>query len=282
MGSRHLETMVDAAAALERARDYLASDPVEHNVIWSIMSQRAESGAAGRYWLLEFDACPVGIVLESPPGHAAAISRMRDDYAIAMAEAICEAGHRLTGVAGEASTTAAFAGRWTECAGTAGTVEEAQRLYVLGRLAQPAGVLGSLRRAEPFERGFIIEWWSAFQIETGSPRFDVSGAVDAGLSARRLFVWDDGGARCVARATEPLGGISRIGAVFTPPRWRCRGYASACVGALCEWVRREEGATSVLYAQLGNPGSNAIYRRLGFAAVSEVLAYRFGDVVEHL
>jgi len=282
MGSLHVEALSDAAAAIERAGDYLATDPVEHNVIWSIMSQRAESGPAGRYWLLELDSRTDGIVLESPPGHAAAISRMRVEYAAAMAEAICAEGHRLTGVAGEAGTTAAFAGRWTECAGTAAKVEDARRLYALGQLAPPTGALGRLRRAEPFERALIIEWWSAFQIETGSPRFDVSGAVDAGLSARRLFMWDDEGARCVARATETLGGISRIGAVFTPPRWRRLGYASACVGALCELVRREEGANSVLYAQLGNPGSNAIYRRLGFAAVSEVLAYRFGDVVKHI
>ena len=282
MASLHVEALSYAAAAIERAGDYLASDPVEHNVIWSILSQRAESGAAGRYWLGELEGRTAGIVLESPPGHPAAISRMRAEYAAAMAEAIWEEGHRLTGVAGEAGTTAAFGGRWTECAGTAGTVEDAQRLYVLGQLAQPRGALGKLRRAEPFERGLIIEWWTAFQIETGSPRFDVSGAVDAGLSAKRLFIWEDEGARCVARATEPLGGVSRIGAVFTPPKWRCLGYASACVAALCELLRSEEGANSVLYAQLGNPGSNAIYRRLGFAAVSEVLAYRFGDVVSYL
>jgi GNAT superfamily N-acetyltransferase len=281
MGGPHVEALSDAAAALERGGDLLAADPIGLNVIWSILRQRADSGSPGRYWLLELEGRIAGIVLESPPGHAAAISPMAGAHAAEMAEAIWVEGHRLTGVAGEAHTTAVFAGRWTECAGTAGTVEDAQRLYALGSLVQPAGVMGRLRCAEPVERGLIIEWWSAFQIETGSPRFDVSGAVDAGLSARRLFMWDDGGPRCVARATEPLGGISRIGAVFTPPRWRCRGYASACVGALCEWVRRNEGANSVLYAQLGNPSSNAIYRRLGFAAVSEALAYRFGDVDAH-
>ena len=126
----------------------------------------------------------------------------------------------------------------------------------------------------------LIEWCSAFQVETGLPGGDVSQAVDLSLSARRYFFWDDGEPRCLARATEPLGGISRIGAVFTPPEWRRRGYAAACVGALCEWVRDEEGANSVLYAQLGNASSNAIYRRLGFEVVSEMLVYRFDDGVQ--
>ena len=282
MGGLQVEVLIDAGAAVDRAGAYMAEHPVELNVIWSILCQRARSGAPGRYWLLESGDGVEGIVLESPPGLAAAISPMRAELAAAMAEAICAEGHRLTGVTGEASTAAAFAGRWTECAGTAASIEDAQRLYVLGSLARPEGVLGKLRRAEPFERGLIVEWWNAFQLETGSIRLEVSGAVEAGLAARRLFVWDDEGARCVARATEALGGISRIGVVFTPPRWRCRGYASACVAALCEWEREVEGVNSVLYAQLGNPGSNAIYRRLGFAAVAEVLAYRFEDVTKNI
>jgi predicted GNAT family acetyltransferase len=46
-------------------------------------------------------------------------------------------------------------------------------------------------------------------------------------------------------------------------------------------VRDEEGANSILYAQLANPSSNAIYRRLGFRAVAEMLSYRFGDLARH-
>jgi predicted GNAT family acetyltransferase len=281
MGSLHVEATTDPVVAIERARGYLASHPVELNLIWSIMRQRVDSGAPGRYWLLELDGYTAGIVLESPPGHSVAISPLRGDLAAGMARAISDEGHRLSGVAGEASAAAAFAGCWTEEVGTAAVVEDAQRLYMLGDLVQSEGVPGRLRRAEISERGLVIEWWSAFEVETGLPRVDVSGVVDSGLSTGRLFIWDDGGARCLARATEPLGGISRIGAVFTPPSWRRRGYAAACVGALCAWVRGEEGANSTLYAQLGNPGSNAIYRRLGFQAVSEVLAYRFGEVAKH-
>jgi len=278
MAGMHVETMADPAAALERAHGYLAAHPVELNVIWSIMKQRADLGVPGRYWLLEADCCTAGVVLESPPAHPAAISPVRGDHAAALAEAIAADSHRLSGVAGKASTAAAFAGRWTEQTRVGAAVEDAQRLYVLGSLVRPEGVPGRLRRAESFERGLIMDWWSEFQVETGSPLSDVASAVDLGLSGGRLFIWDDDGARCLARATEPLGGVSRIGAVFTPPSWRRRGYAAACVGALCDWVRLEEGANAVLYAQLSNPSSNAIYRRLGFEAVSEVLAYRFGEL----
>ena len=279
MANLHVDATTDAAAVIERAGGYLAADPVGLNVIWSVVKQGAGSGAPGRYWMLEADSDIAGIVIESPPGHFAAISPMRREHADEMAAAISGEGHRLSGVSGEASTASAFAGCWTERVRTAAVVRDAQRLYALGHLVQPEGVTGRLRRAELSEREVVIEWWSSFQVETGSPAGDVSPAVDSALSAGRLFFWDDGGARCFARATEPLGGISRIGAVFTPPQWRRRRYAAACVGALCEWVREEEGANSVLYAQLANPSSNAIYQRLGFEAVSEMLVYRFDDVV---
>jgi len=274
----HVEAMTDAAAAIERAQGYLAADPVGLNVIWSVMKQRADSAAPGRYWILESDGDTAGIVLESPPGYSAAVAPMSHEYADAMAGAIAGEGHLLSGAAGEACTASAFAGCWTERVRTAAVVADAQRLYALDRLVQPQAVPGQLRRVKTSERELIIRWWAAFQVETGEPPSDVSSSVAAGMSTGRLFVWDDGGARCLARATEALGGVCRIGVVFTPPQWRRRGYAAACVAALCEQVRIEEDANSVLYAQLGNPGSNAIYRRLGFKAVSEMLVYRFDDI----
>jgi predicted GNAT family acetyltransferase len=279
MASAHVDVTNDAAGAIERAGAYLAARPVELNVIWSVMSQRADSGAPGRYWLVEADGEVAGLLIESPPGHAAAISPMPRELVAATVTAVSQEGHRLSGVAGEASSASAFAGAWTERVRTAAVVEDAQRLYALGRLVPPEPVPGQLRCAELPDRDLVIEWWSAFQAETGALSGGLAAAVDFSLGAGRLFLWEDGGPRCMARATKPLGAISRIGVVFTPPAWRRRGYAAACVGALCSWLRDEEGANSVLYAQLANAGSNAIYRRLGFEAVSETLEYRFGGAV---
>jgi len=273
-----VEATPDAAAAIARAGEYLASDPVRLNVIWSVMKQGADGGFPGRFWLLETDRDVAGIVMETPPGYLAGVAPMGRGSVDAMAAAIFEEGHRLSGVAGEAAASSAFAGIWSDLAKTAAFPEDAQRLYVLGDLVLHQSVPGILRRARHSERELIIGYWTAFQAETGLPRSDTSPAVASGLSTGRIFVWDDDGVRCVARATEPLGGISRIGLVFTPPRWRRRGYAAACVGALSAWLRNEEAANAVLYAQLGNPTSNAVYRRLGFNAVSEHLSYRFGDV----
>jgi predicted GNAT family acetyltransferase len=48
------------------------------------------------------------------------------------------------------------------------------------------------------------------------------------------------------------------------------------VAATSEWAREHDRADCILYTQLANPTSNAIYRAIGYEPVSDVLRYRFG------
>jgi predicted GNAT family acetyltransferase len=41
-------------------------------------------------------------------------------------------------------------------------------------------------------------------------------------------------------------------------------------------VLLDEGATPILYTDLSNPTSNAIYQRLGYRPVGEITRYEFG------
>jgi predicted GNAT family acetyltransferase len=80
-----------------------------------------------------------------------------------------------------------------------------------------------------------------------------------------------------ARRTADVGGIVRVGFVYTPPHLRRRGYASACVAAASEAILRGGAVACMLYADLANPTSNAIYQRLGYRPVSDAAEYRFDD-----
>jgi predicted GNAT family acetyltransferase len=78
----------------------------------------------------------------------------------------------------------------------------------------------------------------------------------------------------MAAHTDPVAGVVRLQYVYTPPEQRGRGYAQACVGELSRRMRAD-GHRCMLFADLGNPVSNSIYRRLGYRAVAELLKYRF-------
>lgn len=74
--------------------------------------------------------------------------------------------------------------------------------------------------------------------------------------------------------TPALEGASRVYGVYTPPELRGRGFAAAGVAALSAEILAE-GATPMLYTDLGNPTSNEVYRRIGYRAVAENLRYDF-------
>ena len=117
---------------------------------------------------------------------------------------------------------------------------------------------------------------SAGVAEVGGLPDEPGDAVDRNLAGDRLWVWDDDGPAAMASATPALAGVSRIGFVYTPPERRRRGYAASCVAALSERLLAGGAERCMLYAQLHNPTSNAIYRRMGYEPVADIVSYRFG------
>jgi predicted GNAT family acetyltransferase len=79
------------------------------------------------------------------------------------------------------------------------------------------------------------------------------------------------------RSRPTLTGIS-IGSVYTPPEWRGKGYASACVAALSQLCLDSGYRFCMLFTDLSNPTSNKIYQQIGYRPIGESREFRFGDV----
>ena len=77
----------------------------------------------------------------------------------------------------------------------------------------------------------------------------------------------------MAAGSAEVAGVVRVAFVYTPPERRRRGYGGACVASVSEQLASQE---CVLYTQLHDPASNALYRRIGYEPVIEVWIYRFG------
>ena len=75
----------------------------------------------------------------------------------------------------------------------------------------------------------------------------------------------------------PAAAVSRIGPVFTPRSSRGHGYGSAVTAAAANLARLGGVDDVVLFADLANPTSNAIYQRIGFAAVSGSVRVEFSS-----
>jgi uncharacterized protein len=264
----------DPARVLTEAGAFLTSEPVHHNVILTLLYERVAHREPGRYWVATDSDAVVGVVFQSPLTFAANLTPMEPDVVAAMVDAISAAGVALPGVIGEAATAARFAGQWTERHESAAVPFQGQRLYELLEVQERAAVGGHLRKAVGADRDLVVEWMRSFQADIGEPGSDPGPVVDMRLPAGRFWLWEDGEPVSLAANSEPVEGVVRVQAAYTPPERRNRGYAGACVGELSKRIRNG-GYRCILYTDLGNPISNSVFRRIGYRAVAEALRYRF-------
>ena len=264
----------DPGRALTEAGVFLASDPVLHNLILTLLHERLAYPEPGRYWVAKEGDTVVGVAFQSPLDFAATLTPMRPEVVSAVVNAIVEAGVALPGVIGEAATAARFAGQWTERQGSAAFPIEGQRIYEFAQLPERKKIGGRLRKASPNDRDLVVAWVRGFYTDVGQGVRDFEPVVERRLAAGLFWLWEDGEPVSMAANSEPVEGVVRVQAVYTPPDRRNLGYAGACVGDLSRRMR-DEGYRCMLYTDLGNPTSNSVYRRIGYNAVAEALRYRF-------
>ncbi len=264
----------DPAEVMASERDFLASQPVLHNLILTLLNARIARSEPGRYWVAKRGDCSVGVVLQSPLTMAATLTPMQPDAVARMVDAIVDQGVSLPGINGDAATAACFAGQWTERCKSAAIPFQGQRLYEVVEVTPQPGIAGKLRNAVARDRDLAIAWTRGFQDSVGDHGTAAETYVDRWLSSGQLFFWDDGEPKSMAANREPVAGVVRVQGVYTPPNQRGRGYAAACVGDLSQRIR-SSGYRCILHTDLGNTTSNSIYRRIGYRAVAEALRYRF-------
>jgi GNAT superfamily N-acetyltransferase len=255
-------------------------DPVVHTIELTLLG-------AGRFpedlLLLTVwdDGTPLGAAIQTPPYPLVCTGIPADSVKVA-ARTVLEVRPALDGVRGVRDTTHAFADEWRVATGRIGQVIVEERLYRLGDLVVPDAVAGAARLAVDEDREMLVDWVELFFGETfGHPRDDAAGAsfVDGAKDKHDQFVlWEAGGVPVsMAMLRAPGADVSRIGPVFTPLAHRRNGYGSAVTAAAADLALRRGVADVVLFADLANPTSNAIYQNIGFEAVADSVRIDFSD-----
>jgi hypothetical protein len=78
----------------------------------------------------------------------------------------------------------------------------------------------------------------------------------------------------MAGSTREVAGVVRIGPVYTAPPHRQRGYGGAVTTAASQAALAGGASAVVLFTDLANPTSNALYRRLGYRPVCDRVLLR--------
>lgn len=266
-----VEILRDPAEFAVRVQPFLEADPYSTSVLGVVLKNvvAGQISADDAIWVLASDEAGtvVGAAMETPP-HNLFLPRMGGAVAEAIARAVAEAGRRPGGVTAELDTMGRFLPVWQELTGEQSTLRNAMRLYLLGTLQPPSGVSGGTRLAEDGDVGLVAAWFDAFIAESNptAPHDDSDEFARRRVALGQMWLWEDGGeiVSC-AGVSSAVGGVARVGPVYTPPERRRRGYGAA-VTAQASRAALDGGAEHVvLYTDLANPTSNAIYQSIGYA-----------------
>lgn len=273
-----VEQVADARTFLEVTHALRAAEPLLTNVLSSI----AQSVVAGRrydavgWWVVRGPAGePVGCAVRTAPHHAQ-VSPMPPDAAAALGHRLAGADPGLPGISGTRAAAHAAAAAFVAARPDV-RVETRMTdvLHVLGDLVPPPAVPGGPRDAVPSELGVLVAWHDQFASDAGLPVRSTAEAVAARLAQSGFWWWVADGERVSLAGHAPLvespaGLVGRVGPVFTPARFRRRGYGAAVTAAVVEHLV-PLCATVMLYADAANATSNGVYERLGFRRVAEVV-----------
>ena len=172
-----------------------------------------------------------------------------------------------------------FVERWRHATGEPARAEIRQRLFALTEVQPVREAPGDLRRAEPADAETVARWMAAFDDEALGEA-DVERARAAArrrIAAGEVWLWEVGGEpRAMAASDRPTRHGVAVNAVYTPPWWRGHGYATTTVARLSQNLLAEGRRFCVLFTDLANPTSNAIYVRIGYRPLADFTLYTLG------
>ncbi|MFF3502069.1 GNAT family N-acetyltransferase [Streptomyces sp. NPDC003247] len=270
---------------LARAGDFLRSRPGPHvmQLTWAerVRARGAETFGTGTpvFGALE-RAGEVHATFHYLPPRGVGLSPLSPEQADSLAARLAALGHALPSAGADHGTAAAFAEAWQRHTGATPELRDTRlRLYRLGTLTPPEPLpAGRGRVLGEQDLEHVMFWCGEFAKAVGE---DVSIDADTWAGTRfadkRYTLWEtpDGTPVSIAGMNPLIGGQIQVDIVYTPAHLRGRGYAGAVTAEVSRAALAAGARDVVLFADLANPTSNALYQRLGYRTLADWAAYDF-------
>ena len=258
---------------LARTEDFLRSRPALHTSqltrLEKLRKQKEEGTLFGR---LEQHG-EVRAVFYRRASQRLLLTAVEPEQADALAAELAD--RPLSGVTAEDDCAAAFAEAWQRHTGAVAVPGVRVRLHRLGTLVPPEPMPEGHAVDAP-DRAAVIRWCSEFATAVGQAPFaDESSWAASNFADKRFTFWEAGSLVAMAGSTPVLAGMVRVDPVYTPARFRERGYAGAVTFAVSQAALAAGATDVVLYTDPANVTSNALYRRLGYVPIAAFTGYDF-------
>jgi RimJ/RimL family protein N-acetyltransferase len=285
----------DVSAFAENAGPFLRSSPVRHTVLLTVTGALLSNGphVYGRsdpilgWWtsspgevsgaLLQTPPYPLTLTEVPPEAVPAAAAALAVHLGLPPSAATPAEASPLGAVNLLAGDVAAFTEAWSSRVGGTTRPGRETRLFELEKLTPPDPIPpGTDRLATDSDRPLLIDWFRRFHEYIGEAPENLAALVDDRMSHGGIALWEhDGTPVSMAVYTRPEAGMVRVQYVWTPPEHRRQGFGGAATTAATRNAL-DAGATDVvLFTDLANPTSNALYPRLGYRPIEDRVVVEF-------
>jgi uncharacterized protein len=259
-------------------QSFLLEDEAENNLMLGLLPKIA-SGVFEDFWLASVnrDGRVVGCALQTQP-HWVLLTSCPATGITALVSELTRRTTSVPGVIGPTAACETFAESWCWETRATSSLFLAQGIYQLDQVEPPSNSpSGRMRTVAGSDVDQVVQWHKAFHEEVGIPTSrDGHEVAREHVENETLLVWEHAGeVVSMAGFDGPTPNGIRVNFVYTPPKYRGRGYASACVAALSQRLLNYGHEFCFLYTDLSNPTSNAIYRAIGYRKVSESVVLSF-------
>jgi predicted GNAT family acetyltransferase len=262
------------------AQDYLLQHEAEHNLLLGISHTLLHD--PDRYpeppylAIAETNGKILAAAIRTAP-YKLVLSKVQDLDALRLiAQDVRNDGKQIPGVSGLVAEVATFLQIWQTLTGQSYRQVMSMRIHQLTQVDPVATANGYLRPATECDRPFLLDWFTAFVSEIGEVVTEApEKMVDGGLKRQSIYLWEDGTPVSWASGSQSLPTAARIGPVYTPPEYRRKGYARACVAALSQKLLDQGCDRCFLFTDLANPTSNHIYQQIGYRPICDWHDYLF-------
>ena len=269
----------DAKVFLDKYGDWLRQKEVEHSLMLAVCN----GAITGKYpkihcFAVLKEGLPSLLAVCTPPYHLL-LSESSGECIDKLACELAKTDIEFPGVLGPSSIAKSFVNRWVELTNKKFTENMRDFIYVLHKVnfPQPKGE-GEFYFAQDDDLDLFTDWNKAFVAEALPDEKELNEdkareRVERLISSQNLAVWRVGGKPVSCASLTVYDGVARVGFVYTPPKLRGKGYASAVAAHLSQHALDKGARYCCLYANAANGTSNSIYKKMGYELVTEAVLY---------
>lgn len=250
------------------AEDFLYENEAEYNLIIGLLESKMEKSLI----TVHAENKLIGCAIQTSP-YNLVLTKMPHDSLQYLSDTVKKINLTLPGVVGPKDISEAFAKIWGKENLCQFKMAMDQKIYKLTKVIMPLQNEGVIRTPSINDYQTLLNYFTDFTYEAlpeephTSERIKIN--LDRRLADNQILVLEVNKEIVgLVSSARPTKHGQCIAPVYTPKKFRGKGYASTLVATMSQNILDSGKQFCCLYTDLNNPTSNSIYQKVGYEEIA--------------